>query len=227
MVGRFLSKDPIVHLGLSQSPNSYSYVWNNPLSLTDPSGYIPQMEEIFVTNTREDYGNPWSERFSWATYEFVTGGTELTVWGPDGTPETMTITPLEEVEIAARRIGPSTTRVASRGGFSFGSWGFGAGGSNGCNSGGPSDPMESPQAREERRATCELACKSVGNMISDVAGSTAAGTIIGLQMSGGNPAVGGLGQWQDLRLVLRRLAFSLRPAAAIGRRSEPVSQQVA
>ncbi len=31
VVGRFLSKDPIVHLGLSQSPNSYSYVGNNPL----------------------------------------------------------------------------------------------------------------------------------------------------------------------------------------------------
>jgi uncharacterized protein RhaS with RHS repeats len=39
--GRFLSVDPIVHVGLSQSPNGYAYVWNNPLTLIDPSGFDP------------------------------------------------------------------------------------------------------------------------------------------------------------------------------------------
>jgi RHS repeat-associated protein len=38
-IGRFLSADPIVHVGISQSPNPYAYVWNGPLNFTDPSGY--------------------------------------------------------------------------------------------------------------------------------------------------------------------------------------------
>ena len=39
-LGRFLSADPNVQfVGFSQSYNRYSYVMNNPLSLTDPSGF--------------------------------------------------------------------------------------------------------------------------------------------------------------------------------------------
>lgn len=39
-MGRFLSADPHIQDPLSlQSYNRYSYVWNNPLSSTDPSGY--------------------------------------------------------------------------------------------------------------------------------------------------------------------------------------------
>jgi RHS repeat-associated protein len=40
MIGRFLQADPIIQEPyLSQSYNRYSYVINNPLSLTDPSGF--------------------------------------------------------------------------------------------------------------------------------------------------------------------------------------------
>ena len=40
VLGRFLSADPYVQAPLfSQSYNRYSYVWNNPLSMVDPSGY--------------------------------------------------------------------------------------------------------------------------------------------------------------------------------------------
>jgi RHS repeat-associated protein len=40
-IGRFLSADPFVQdLGSLQSLNRYSYVLNNPLSYTDPSGYF-------------------------------------------------------------------------------------------------------------------------------------------------------------------------------------------
>jgi RHS repeat-associated protein len=48
--GRFLSVDPIVHVGLSQSPNGYSYVFNMPLSLIDPSGFDPAKEDVTVKN---------------------------------------------------------------------------------------------------------------------------------------------------------------------------------
>jgi len=41
-LGRFLSADPFVQFpNYTQSFNRYSYVLNNPLSLTDPSGYLP------------------------------------------------------------------------------------------------------------------------------------------------------------------------------------------
>ena len=39
-LGRFMSVDPFVHKG-SQGINPYSYVFNNPLSGTDPTGYEP------------------------------------------------------------------------------------------------------------------------------------------------------------------------------------------
>jgi hypothetical protein len=40
LLGRFLSPDPFVWAPYrSQSLNRYSYVWNNPLSLVDPSGF--------------------------------------------------------------------------------------------------------------------------------------------------------------------------------------------
>jgi len=40
-IGRFLSADPFVQAPEnSQSYNRYSYVWNNPLSAIDPSGYF-------------------------------------------------------------------------------------------------------------------------------------------------------------------------------------------
>lgn len=41
VLGRFLSPDPFVQSPyFSQSYNRYSYVWNNPVGATDPSGYL-------------------------------------------------------------------------------------------------------------------------------------------------------------------------------------------
>lgn len=43
VVGRFLSPDVLVQAPFnSQSYNRYSYVWNNPVSFVDPSGYLVQ-----------------------------------------------------------------------------------------------------------------------------------------------------------------------------------------
>jgi RHS repeat-associated protein len=44
-LGRFLSVDPVVQDGGSQALNPYSYIQNNPLSGTDPSGYASEKEE--------------------------------------------------------------------------------------------------------------------------------------------------------------------------------------
>jgi RHS repeat-associated protein len=94
VIGRFLSKDPIVELGLSQSPNSYSYVWNNPLSLTDPSGWVAdqpnppagdltEFDEIFVIGLRPP--NWMYDYFVWML-EFARGGAESGLREPrDGT----------------------------------------------------------------------------------------------------------------------------------------------
>jgi RHS repeat-associated protein len=46
VIGRFLSRDPIVDGRVSQGANGYAYVWNNPLTFTDPSGYVA----VNVTN---------------------------------------------------------------------------------------------------------------------------------------------------------------------------------
>lgn len=47
-IGRFLSPDPLVQApNNTQSYNRYSYVWNNPLSYTDPTGY--EINEVVVT----------------------------------------------------------------------------------------------------------------------------------------------------------------------------------
>jgi RHS repeat-associated protein len=59
--GRFPSRDPL--MGTTRSPgslNRYSYAWNNPTSLTDPSGLSPSKEggqSITITIDLED--NPY------------------------------------------------------------------------------------------------------------------------------------------------------------------------
>src|SRR5579871_5915494 len=40
MLGRFIQADPMTESDLTQGLNRYSYVLNNPLSLTDPNGYL-------------------------------------------------------------------------------------------------------------------------------------------------------------------------------------------
>jgi len=43
VIGRMISPDPIIQEPNNlQSFNRYSYVWNNPLSKTDPSGFVTE-----------------------------------------------------------------------------------------------------------------------------------------------------------------------------------------
>jgi RHS repeat-associated protein len=46
VTGRFLSPDPTIsNPGFTQSYNRYSYVYNNPLSYSDPSGFAPEPDK--------------------------------------------------------------------------------------------------------------------------------------------------------------------------------------
>ena len=68
-LGRFLSVDPFIQApGNSQSMNPYSYVMNNPLSGTDPTGYICQATRAFGTDGAGECQS-------------------LGVWENDGTPK--------------------------------------------------------------------------------------------------------------------------------------------
>ena len=49
-LGRFLSVDPVIQSpGNSQSMNPYSYIMNNPLAGTDPSGYAATTDSVQKT----------------------------------------------------------------------------------------------------------------------------------------------------------------------------------
>ncbi len=64
VAGRFLGIDPIVQMGNSQSPNGFSYVWNNPLTMIDPSGFDPC--DVVVTCGNGNGGEPpgrWPDPF--------------------------------------------------------------------------------------------------------------------------------------------------------------------
>ncbi|MEJ2045375.1 MAG: RHS repeat-associated core domain-containing protein, partial [Reinekea sp.] len=56
-IGRFLQADPFVQApGQILSYNRYAYVWNNPLTATDPSGFYCQSAGC-AAEARDDYKN--------------------------------------------------------------------------------------------------------------------------------------------------------------------------
>ncbi|WP_290624031.1 RHS repeat-associated core domain-containing protein [Kangiella sp.] len=60
-LGRFLSVDPFIQSpGNSQSMNPYSYIMNNPLAGTDPSGYAAECEDALGKGCGDD--EPKKER---------------------------------------------------------------------------------------------------------------------------------------------------------------------
>lgn len=67
LLGRFLSVDPIRHTPFStQGSNAYSYVYNNPLSYTDPSGFCPSPKA-----DRLSFPRCWSIDIEGAVLAFV------------------------------------------------------------------------------------------------------------------------------------------------------------
>ena len=66
-LGRFTSADPIVQFPhYSQSFNRYSYVFNNPLSYTDPSGYlVKELYNVVVDIVYIVWGDGWADPKAW------------------------------------------------------------------------------------------------------------------------------------------------------------------
>ena len=65
-LGRFTSADPIVQFPhYSQSFNHYSYVFNNPLSYTDPSGYLVKEFVTVVGDILYLFEGGWTDPQAW------------------------------------------------------------------------------------------------------------------------------------------------------------------
>ncbi|SMF83195.1 FG-GAP-like repeat-containing protein [Pseudobacteriovorax antillogorgiicola] len=82
IIARFTSADPIVQNPyFSQSLNRYSYVWNNPLNATDPSGFI--LDKVLKATGDLADGissfakNPAKELVRLATYNYMGGNKSL------------------------------------------------------------------------------------------------------------------------------------------------------
>ncbi|MGJ8664286.1 MAG: RHS repeat domain-containing protein, partial [Marinicella sp.] len=72
--GRFLSVDPFIHGVTSQGINPYSYILNNPLAGTDPTGYVPLMiEEAQITGLIPTENSSVEEQKAFMRSEAVTG----------------------------------------------------------------------------------------------------------------------------------------------------------
>lgn len=76
LVSRFVSADLLVPEPLnSQSYNRYSYVYNNPLSYTDPTGYVPDKYDSSdpcggSANCSVVYAGPWQTESLWEAERF-------------------------------------------------------------------------------------------------------------------------------------------------------------
>ncbi len=83
-IGRFCSPDAIVPAtGNPQSLNRYSYVYNNPLGLVDPSGYVPQDQyQAWVRRFEAAHTDRQVTERDWRDYQF---SLEHPGTGPNGT----------------------------------------------------------------------------------------------------------------------------------------------
>jgi hypothetical protein len=111
-IGRFVSADPILQApAFSQSYNRYSYVYANPLSLVDPSGYAAGDDfNLDDLNRPEKYNQPpflyaWEvvSRLQMQMHEFAYnpigvdgGGVDESQWQPPAPPAVVEVKQVPE-----------------------------------------------------------------------------------------------------------------------------------
>jgi RHS repeat-associated protein len=84
-IGRFLSADPIVQDESNvQNLNRYSYVLNNPLSLSDPSGFQYKLPHVIVVSAkRSSFGNYDPFMFETPNLSYGSGSSGESEFDPD------------------------------------------------------------------------------------------------------------------------------------------------
>jgi RHS repeat-associated protein len=101
VIGRFLSRDPYIDgVASSQGANGYAYVWNNPLSRWDPTGFtstIPGRDYRLACNSGDCVNGSGLERIT------VTGTR------PDPPPLASALTPLDAAALRLGHIGTGGT----------------------------------------------------------------------------------------------------------------------
>ena len=70
-LGRFIQADPMVEPDAKQGLNRYSYVLNNPLSGTDPSGYL-NFRQLFE-DARRKFGHGFASAGITQSFSAVVG----------------------------------------------------------------------------------------------------------------------------------------------------------
>jgi RHS repeat-associated protein len=124
-IGRFLSPDPIIMVGLSQDVNRYAYGWNNPLRVVDPDGLKENTLTFFEGGSVQFPGitisgaHDQSALLDFNTFHDATligSGLCMIVGGgysfflPDGTLDESLQPGPEEVRVTATRLRTSRSR---------------------------------------------------------------------------------------------------------------------
>lgn len=89
LVARFMSADPIIQDPMhSQSYNRYTYVWNNPTNLTDPTGFVAadRPSSIAIQNCAQSVGCQTDGQTITGTWGSDDDGNWVQMWGNENAP---------------------------------------------------------------------------------------------------------------------------------------------
>jgi RHS repeat-associated protein len=204
-IGRFLSPDPIIMVGLSQDVNRYAYGWNNPLRVVDPDGLKENTLTFFEGGSVQFPGitisgaHDQSALLDFNTFHDATligSGLCMIVGGgysfflPDGTLDESLQPGPEEVRVTATRL--RTSRSSRQIGVVAGGT-FAAGGVVSRDATAAADPMKDNGGRETCVGECRTRLEPAVQGAAGVAGGGVAGLVLGGPKAGiAGAAIGGV-----------------------------------